>query len=220
MPTIPVVPSCSKKSWTVVVALLLIVLLLDHDSSSCHAYHSHPANTNVNNKSYKNDDNNKVWNVIVVGGSSGMGKAAALATLQRGGAVLLVGRTESKLFQAKRQLLEEIPEAVIFTKVCDASDESAVEILAKELETTWTVQGKNDENKNSNEEKEEHPIHWNGLVISAAGKAAHGPVLELATSATKEMMESKVWTAYHCAKHLGPKLQSDSGIVFVAGILN
>ncbi len=135
-----------------------------------------------------------------------MGKAAALATLQRGGTVMLVGRTDSKLSDAKAQLLEQVPDALVFTRICDASDESAVKELAKEMDS---VNG-----------GECNPIPWNGLVITAAGKAPHGPVLGLDTSASKEMMESKVWSAYHCAKHLGPKLQPDSGIVFVAGILN
>jgi NAD(P)-dependent dehydrogenase (short-subunit alcohol dehydrogenase family) len=152
-----------------------------------------------------------IKNVIVVGGSSGMGKAAALATVQRGGTVMLVGRTESKLSRAKEQLLEQKPDATIFTRVCDVSDESAVEQLAKEIEES---SAEDEENNGARR------VAWNGLVVSAAGKAPHGPVLCLPTSATRDMMESKVWTAYHCAKHLSPKLQPDSSVVFVAGILN
>lgn len=140
---------CWKKTLAVVVVVVVVplfILLHDHDSS-CHAYSHHQANT-------KNKTDNKVWNVVIVGGRSGMGKAAALAALQRGGTVLLVGRIESKLFQAKCQLLEQLPDAVIFTRVCDASDESAVATLAREIETCTAPSN----NNHNNNEEEEHPI--------------------------------------------------------------
>lgn len=141
-----------------------------------------------------------------------MGKAAALATIQRGGTVLLVGRSMSKLASAKSYLLEQVPHATIFTHACDVSDESAVQDLADSLNTIGSGSLTDG-------------ISWNGLVVSAAGKAPHGPIFQLPTSSTREMMESKVWTAYHCAKHLVGKLQGKddddaSSVVFVAGILN
>ena len=137
-------------------------------------------------------------NVIVVGGSSGMGKAAALAVLQRGGRVMLVSRSEEKLQRAKCELEREAPRASIETRSCDVSDEHQVEQLAASIDSNT----------------------WDGLVVSAAGKAPHGPVLSLPTSDTRALMESKVWTAYHCAKHLSPKLRDNGAVVFVAGILN
>lgn len=140
-----------------------------------------------------------------------MGKATALATIQRGGTVLLVGRSTSKLATAKAYLLEQVPDAIIMTHSCDVSDEAAVQELADSLLTI----------------RPEHStttISWNGLVVTAAGKAPHGPMLQLPTTSTRDMMESKVWTAYYCAKYLGAKLNGDdndgSSVVFVAGILN
>jgi len=61
---------------------------------------------------------------------------------------------------------------------------------------------------------------WNGLVVSAAGKAPHGPLADLPTASTRELFESKFWSAYYCAKHIGPELTAGGGIVFVAGVLN
>ncbi|KAL3822752.1 hypothetical protein ACHAXA_008055 [Cyclostephanos tholiformis] len=137
-----------------------------------------------------------------------MGKAAALATVQRGGKVLLVGRSESRLAAAKSHLLEKVPDAIVLTWACDASDETAVQELAESLDEQSEPDG--------------NGISWNGLVVSAAGRAPHGPVLQLTTSAARSMMESKVWTAYHCARYLGAKLDkaSTGSVVFVAGILN
>lgn len=137
-----------------------------------------------------------------------MGKAAALATIIRGGKVLLVGRSESRLARAKSYLLENVPDAIVLTRACDASNETAVQELAESLDETLGPG--------------ETIISWNGLVVSAAGKAPHGSVLHLPTSSTRDTIESKVWTAYHCAKYLGAKLD-DAGsgsVVFVAGILN
>lgn len=136
--------------------------------------------------------------MIVVGGSSGMGKAAALAVLQRGGQVMLVSRSEERLLRAKRELESKAPNAIIETRSCDVSDELQVEELAASIDCKT----------------------WDSLVVSAAGKAPHGPVESLPTSETRTLIETKVWTAYHCAKHIGPKLRDDGAVVFVAGILN
>mmetsp|Transcript_32695 Transcript_32695/g.79284 ORF Transcript_32695/g.79284 Transcript_32695/m.79284 type:complete len:164 (-) Transcript_32695:69-560(-) len=45
-------------------------------------------------------------------------------------------------------------------------------------------------------------------------------MMELATSKSRSMMESKFWGAYHCAKHFAPKLNHGGCVVLVAGILN
>jgi len=140
-------------------------------------------------------------NVICVGGSSGMGKASALEVVRNGGKVLLVSRSLTKLESARQELLTQVPGADVSIADLDVSDEGAVEKFAETLRESSTES-------------------WDALVVSAAGKAPHGPVETLPTSDTRLMMETKVWTAYHCAKHLGPLLQEGGAICFVAGILN
>lgn len=142
--------------------------------------------------------NSRPLNVIVIGGSSGMGKAAALCTIQQGGKCLIVSRSEEKLQAAATYLLEQVPEADITTITLDASNEEDVQEFAQQLDDSC----------------------WDGLVISAAGKAPHGPMIDLPTKDTRMMMETKFWTAYNCAKYIAPKLQNGGCIVFVAGILN
>ena len=164
-------------------------------------------------------------NMICVGGSSGMGKAAALECLMHGGNVLLVSRSTTKLDKAKDQLVRTMTkiskrqdhhddhdandgddeanrkykendtaqwENYFSTKIqtasLDVTDETAVRHFADELMTTA---------------KE---FRWDVLVISVADKAPHGPMLTLPTSDTRYMMETKVWSAYHCAKYLAPVL--------------
>lgn len=138
-------------------------------------------------------------NMIIVGGSSGMGKAAALEVLEQGGKVMIVSRSEEKLMHAKRELLAIVPTASIDTKSLDVMNESEVRDFATNI-------------VNDNE--------WDSLIISAAGKAVHGPVETLETADVRSMMESKFWGAYYCAKYMGPKLKEGGSIVFVAGILN
>jgi NAD(P)-dependent dehydrogenase (short-subunit alcohol dehydrogenase family) len=137
-------------------------------------------------------------NVILVGGSSGMGKAAALEVIKNGGRCLLISRSNEKLQAARAELISQVPNAQVEIQALDASNEDAVEAFARTLPED----------------------EYDGLVVSAAGRAPHGPFATLPTKDTRDMMETKVWTAYHCAKHFGPKLCHGGGIVFVAGILN
>ena len=127
-----------------------------------------------------------------------MGKAAALATIEKGGKTMLISRSEEKLSSAKEYLLQQVPDADIEIAVLDATNEEEVQNFAANLQDQC----------------------WDGLVISAAGKAPHGPVTELETAKTREMLDTKFWTAYHCAKHISKKLQDGGCVVFVAGILN
>jgi NAD(P)-dependent dehydrogenase (short-subunit alcohol dehydrogenase family) len=160
-------------------------------------------------------------NVIVVGGSSGMGKAAADEVLKHGGRVLLVSRSMDKLQKAKDELsrnlhgdgCDDVRRRIDLASV-DVTDEDQVSALA----SSAVVQDS----------------RWSGLVVTAAGRAAHGSVESLLTMDARNLLESKLWGAYHCAKHLGPKLAaaaaakandedgsiSSSAIVFCAGILN
>ena len=151
-------------------------------------------------------------NIIVIGGSSGMGKAAAIACVKRGGKALIVSRSNEKLAKAAEEIRSHAPpstscdspggkDPVVETAVLDATNEDAViQFVAEKISP--------------------QPTDWNGLVVSAAGKAPHGPLADLPTASTRELFESKFWSAYHCAKHIGPKLAAGGGIVFVAGVLN
>jgi len=137
-------------------------------------------------------------NIVVVGGSSGMGKAAACSAVKRGGTALLVSRSEDKLERAAEEIRSQTGGfGTVRTAVLDASDEEAVREFAEKLGSDW-----------------------DGLVVSAAGRAPHGPVTTLDTSATRALFETKFWSAYHCAKWISPKLREGGAVTFVAGVLN
>jgi len=140
-------------------------------------------------------------NAIIVGGSSGMGKAAAVQTVKNGGNVLLVSRSADKLQQAKEQIETACGGNIgrVKTRALDATDEAAVQAFANEL---------------SSEDWE-----FDALIVSAAGRAPHGPMTELPTADTRSMMETKFWTAYNAAKYINPKLREGGSITFVSGVL-
>ena len=141
-----------------------------------------------------------------------MGKAAAFAIIEssssssdannnsQAGHVLLASRNREKLQRAQKELIEAFPSSHVDICVLDARDESQVEAFAQTLDAA--------------------DDHWDYLVVSSAGRAPHGPMTELETAQTRDMMESKVWTAYHCAKYIAPKLRDGGAVCFVAGILN
>jgi NAD(P)-dependent dehydrogenase (short-subunit alcohol dehydrogenase family) len=127
-----------------------------------------------------------------------MGKAAALEVIQHGGRAFLVSRSAEKLKKAKEELLSRVPTADILTQPLDVSIESEVADFASSLTGG----------------------EWDGCVVSAAGRAPHGPLESLPTAETRQFIDTKLWTAYNCAKHIGPKLCDGGSLVFVAGILN
>ncbi|GAA4342051.1 SDR family oxidoreductase [Flaviaesturariibacter amylovorans] len=62
--------------------------------------------------------------VLITGGSSGIGLALAAALLEAGNGVLICGRDEGRLAEAKRQLPR------VHTRVCDVSNKAGREALA------------------------------------------------------------------------------------------
>ena len=91
---------------------------------------------------------------IVVGGSSGMGKAAALECVKRGGSVLIASRSRAKLERARAELASTLgldPDeaaARVALDVVDASDEASVEAFFSRVA----------------------PGEYNALIVSAADR--------------------------------------------------
>ena len=123
--------------------------------------------------------------VVVVGGSSGMGKALATSVVQRGGRVLLASRSASKLKAAATEILTEtgcVDVTAVATYVVDASDENQVVTLADSLPLhKW------------------EPRRERGWVGAARPITSCQPP-------TRALFGSKFWSAYHACKHIGPRL--------------
>ncbi len=71
--------------------------------------------------------------VIVTGGSSGLGRAAAAGIARLGATVHLVGRNAERLREAAALIHRDVPDAQLLEEVCDVSDLDAVRAYAADL---------------------------------------------------------------------------------------
>lgn len=137
-------------------------------------------------------------NAIVIGGSSGMGKAAAKCFVERGGQVLLCSRSEAKLAAAVAAVGG--PAGAVKTRVLDNTDETQVRTFFDDKEVV-------------------QPNFYDAIIVTALGRAPHGPFLELGLDKAREVMEGKLWGPWYCAKYGSPCLKDGGAVVFVSGVL-
>lgn len=71
--------------------------------------------------------------VVVTGGSSGLGRAAATGIARLGGIVHLVGRNADRLRESADLIRRDVPDAQLIEEVCDISDLDSVRTYAASL---------------------------------------------------------------------------------------
>lgn len=108
--------------------------------------------------------------VLVLGGSSGIGLAAAARAAEAGAEVTIASRSKAKLDAALAGLGPKARAAVL-----DTGDEAAVEAFFAE------------------------GTPWDHIVVSAA-QTPSGPVRSLGLANARSAMESKFWGAYRVAR--------------------
>ncbi|TBR36336.1 MULTISPECIES: SDR family oxidoreductase [Dyella] len=108
--------------------------------------------------------------VLIVGGSSGIGEAAAQAFLAEGAKVAIASRSKDKLDAAAARLQGSVDVAVL-----DTADVDAVQSFFSGREA------------------------FDHVVISAA-QTPSGPLRELPLDKARAAMDSKFWGAYHVAR--------------------
>ena len=111
---------------------------------------------------------------LVTGGGTGIGKAIAGAILAEGAKVIIIGRTESKLIEAQRELGEGTE-----IMVCDVTDESQVN---KIYETIMTNHGRLD------------------VLINNAGTSFKEKAYELSYASWKKVIDVNLNGAFLCAR--------------------
>ena len=90
-----------------------------------------------------------------------------------------------------------MPEGAVTTTALDNTDEEQVKDFFSNLD---------------------HGV-WDVLVVTALGRAPHGPFLDLDVARAREAMEGKLWGPWYCAKYGAAKLRDGGGIVFCSGVL-
>ena len=127
--------------------------------------------------------------VVVFGGSSGIGLAIAKAVLDRGARVTIVGRSPERLEQAANGLNR----AQVRTIAADVSDEQDVRRVFDELGSA--------------------PVHH---VVLTAVEPHYQPVQELDLVRARKTIDSKLMAALHVAKHA--RIESGGSLIFTSGI--
>lgn len=128
--------------------------------------------------------------VVIVGGSSGMGKATAKLAVALGANVTIASRNADKLNAASTEIGGATKAAPM-----DTTDEAGVKAWAAELGTV------------------DH------LVISASS-AAHGAFPELPTNELRGMFEAKFMGPYVTAREVLPSMAKGGSITFFSGVLS
>ncbi|KAH6927369.1 hypothetical protein HPB50_002330 [Hyalomma asiaticum] len=142
---------------------------------------------------------------VITGGSSGIGRALALAAVRRGANVTLIARNLDRLEEAKLELLEEAssPEQAIHTLSVDLTNGMAGEaVLARGIEEAEQVCG---------------PVDY---LVNCAGSAISLRFDETPLIEFQRMMEVNYLSAVHATMAVlpGMKQRGSGSITFVSSI--
>jgi NAD(P)-dependent dehydrogenase (short-subunit alcohol dehydrogenase family) len=126
--------------------------------------------------------------VLVLGGSSGIGEAAAAAFLAAGASVTIAGRSGDRLEAAKARL------GAVSTIVVDGHDAGSVAALAAEVG------------------------HLDHLVLTAGGQTPMGPFGAIGADGLATVVGDKLLTQARVAAALLPQIAPTGSITFTGGI--
>lgn len=129
---------------------------------------------------------------LVTGGGTGLGFGVAKRLLEEGAKVLIVGRREDVLIEAKQQLLNEVAGAQLDYKVCDITIEDDVKaaVLAASNEKGGL-----------------------DILVANAGSGFPGPLLELDAEAWNYCCQLNIIGTALCIKHGGKAMQQCGGSI-------
>ncbi len=126
--------------------------------------------------------------IVIIGGSSGMGLAAANLAAVEGATVIIASRSEEKLRQAKGQI------------------KGNVEILTVNVVDEGSVRAFFDKVGEFNH------------LTTPGSELSMGRFLELDTRTARAAFDSKFWGQYHAARYGASKIRPGGSITFFAGV--
>ncbi len=135
---------------------------------------------------------------VVTGGSAGLGKVIAAALLARGYHVVIVGRSESRLAEARSELAADFEAAMVSTFAADLTSEEQVARLHEWLR----------------EQSERLDV-----LVNVAGASDRGLVEKLTRERLIELIDQNVTTALLCSRQLLPMLREARGVIVNIGSL-
>jgi len=126
--------------------------------------------------------------VVVVGGGSGIGLAVAKMVQTEGASIAILGRSSTKLEQAKVLIGGEVATIVI-----DVMDEAAVAKAFAEIGSL------------------DH-------LFIAAQDASTAPLVETTMEKLRMTLDSKIWGALHVVKQATSRISVNGSITFISGL--
>ncbi|XP_043277100.1 3-ketodihydrosphingosine reductase [Venturia canescens] len=141
--------------------------------------------------------------VVVTGGSSGIGKAAALIAARMGAHVTIIARDIKKLKVARNEIVE----------ACLDKDTQKVEFLSLDVGESY----ENVEKAFNEMEKSMGPIY---MLINCAGTAICGKIEDTRSEDLNHMINLNLIGTYNCIKAVVPKMKSSrDGIIVITSSL-
>jgi NAD(P)-dependent dehydrogenase (short-subunit alcohol dehydrogenase family) len=160
--------------------------------SGAHLYRKEPLPGSVSGKGSPNGKEGENMEfrgkrVVVIGGSSGIGLAAAKAAAAEGAQVIIASRSEEKLRKAAAEIKGDV-ECIPANTLEEAS-----------LKALFDRAGEFDH------------------LVTPGSEAAWGPFLEMDLGAAKSGFDSKFWGQYQAAKYGAPKIRPGGSITLFSG---
>ncbi|MEO6489582.1 MAG: SDR family oxidoreductase [Ferruginibacter sp.] len=132
-------------------------------------------------------------NVVITGGSKGIGKAIALRYASAGNNLFLCARNADKLQEAASEIQKQYPAVKIKIKAVDLSDKNQVLAFAD-----WCLH---------------HAVP--DIIVNNAGVYFPGNTIDEPENSLETMMNSNLYSAYHLTRKLVPAMiKKGSGHIF------
>lgn len=126
--------------------------------------------------------------VVIIGGSTGIGLATAMAVVANGGQVVIAGRSREKLESARARIGPQAQALPL-----DMSDEAAVKTFFLEVGAF------------------DH-------LVTPGGAMSIAPFHKMPSAEARACFDSKFWGQYHAARHGAPNIRPGGSLVLFSGV--
>ena len=132
-------------------------------------------------------------NIVITGASRGIGRAIALRFAKAGFQVAVCSRNQEKLDDLEQALNSVNADLHHMLRTCDVSDEGALKSFCNEVIEQWgSVE----------------------VLVNNAGIFIPGNVLDEAEGNLQKVIETNLYSAYHCARAFAPILKvASNGLI-------
>jgi short-subunit dehydrogenase len=129
-------------------------------------------------------------NVVITGGTKGMGLAIAEAFAKEGANLALTARTPADLVHAQQELAKKYPSIQILTQAADMGKAAEVEAFATKVKNTWDA------------------VH---VLVNNAGLFRTGGMMDEDEESLEMMINVNLYGPVRLTRHLSPLLLKTAG---------